>query len=154
MPGCSEHASRACRAMVPNRKGRRGVKHAIRRANSLPCLVSGPIAIFGHPNEPRAGNIPWRGTLVRCDHSLVDRIPRGRDDKMSDAVDPSAAAEKLTGLEREFLGLVVAGESTEHITLRLEISEARAREVQQSLKSKLEARTTADLVRAGLVAGL
>jgi FixJ family two-component response regulator len=73
---------------------------------------------------------------------------------MSDAVDPSAAAEKLTGLEREFLGLVVAGESTERITLRLAISEARAREVQQSLKSKLEARTTADLVRAGLVAGL
>lgn len=60
----------------------------------------------------------------------------------------------LSQQELEFLRGIVAGEAQRAIASRLNISEAEAGAIMQSLMRKLGAKVTADAVRVGIYAGL
>lgn len=60
----------------------------------------------------------------------------------------------LSPVELEFLRCLVAGESQATIASRLQLGEAEALAVKQSVMSKLGTNCTADAVREGIYAGL
>lgn len=62
--------------------------------------------------------------------------------------------EGLSELEREYLRQLIGGVSAEALTTRLRLTTAQSARIHRSLKAKLDARNTADLVGKGLMAGL
>jgi FixJ family two-component response regulator len=60
----------------------------------------------------------------------------------------------LKPLEREFLRGIVAGQSVAAIAAQLHLDRSDAESLRQSLMDRLGASCTADMVRAGIYAGL
>ena len=71
-----------------------------------------------------------------------------------EALEASRLVADLSNLQRRYLALLVAGYAIKGIALELALSETETEAVRTSLIHALDAVTTADLVRIGILAGL